>query len=347
MVFLKALTTAAAAAGLAQASLPGLDKIPALGLGTWLSDKSRVARAVEFAVGEVGYDHIDAAKIYSTSSQPGARSLARRTDADRYHAGNEDETGRGIAGSGVSRQDIWVTSKLWNTDHRRKEAEEAIRKSIEDLGVDYLDLYLVHWPVAFVPGTTKLDRDTTIVDTWRTLEGFVRANLTRNIGLSNFAKADVEKILETAEIKPYAHEFETHPYLQQQDFVDWHREKGIEVIAYSPLANTNPTYRDDIPAIYEDPYWLRIAEKKGVSVFQAVLAWGIQRGTVVIPKSTKESHIVSNKKALDIQFTEEELKDVGTHDRKHRLNNPGRNWGVKLFADLDDPTKLDEKSEEL
>ncbi|TEA13929.1 putative oxidoreductase [Colletotrichum sidae] len=323
MVTLKS-TTLASLVGLANA-LSGLSSIPPLGLGTWLSDKSKVAHAVEFALGEAGYDHIDAALIYR----------------------NEDQTGEGIASSGVSRSDLWITSKLWNTDHRAEQANAAIRKSIADLGVSHLDLYLVHWPVAFVPGTTDLDRETTLVDTWRTLESLVRANLTRHIGLSNFAKADVEKILDIAEIKPYAHEFETHPYLQQQDFVDWHKEKGIEVIAYSPLANTNPTYRTDIPAIYDDPFWKDIAAKKDVSVFQAVLAWGIHRGTVVIPKSTKDSHIVSNRKALEVKFTDEEFKEIEKQDKKHRLNNPGKNWGVKLFADLDDPTKLDEASEEL
>ncbi|TQN66642.1 putative oxidoreductase [Colletotrichum shisoi] len=329
MVHLTALVSAAAAAaaGLAQASLPGLNAIPPLGLGTWLSDKGKVAHAVSFAVGEAGYDHIDAARIYR----------------------NEDETGKGIADSGVARKDIWVTSKLWNSDHRAEQAEAAIKKSIADLGVDYLDLYLIHWPVAFVPGDpdNKLDAETSIVDTWRTLEGFVRANLTRHIGLSNFARADVEKILDVAEIKPFAHEFETHPYLQQQGFVDWHKEKGIEVIAYSPLANTNPTYSDRIPAIYDDPFWKAVAARKGVSVFQAVLAWGVQRGTIVIPKSTKDSHIVSNRKALDIEFSDEELREIAKQDKKHRLSNPSKRWGVRLFADLDDPVKHDEKSEEL
>ncbi|KAF6827645.1 NADPH-dependent d-xylose reductase [Colletotrichum musicola] len=324
MVLLKTLTTAAVAAGLARAS--GLDKIPSIGLGTWLSDKGAVAHAVEFALGEVGYNHIDAARIYR----------------------NEDETGKGIKDSGVPREKLWITSKLWNTDHRPEQAAAAIKQSIADLGVDYLDLYLIHWPVAFVPGSEKLDDTVSLVETWKTLEEFVKANLTRHIGLSNFAKSDVEKILEVAEIKPYAHEFETHPYLQQQSFVDWHKEKGIEVIAYSPLANTNPTYRDDIPAIFQDDFWKKVAEKKNVSVFQAVLAWGVARGTSVIPKSTKESHIVSNWKALDVEFSDKELEEIAKQDKKHRLSNPSKRWGVKLFADLDDPVKdEEERSEEL
>ncbi|KAK1993763.1 aldo/keto reductase [Colletotrichum falcatum] len=323
------LSAAAAAAGLAQASLPGLDEIPPLGLGTWLSDKSKVAHAVSFAVGEAGYDHIDAALIYR----------------------NEDETGKGIAGSGVAREKLWITSKLWNTDHRPERAEAAIRKSIADLGVDYLDLYLVHWPVAFVPGdgdgAPVVDRGVSLVDTWRALEGFVRANLTRHIGVSNFARADLEAVLAAAEIPPFAHELEAHPYLQQQAFVDWHRDRGVRVIAYSPLANTNPVYGDGLPAIHEDPFWVDLAAKKNVSVFQAVLAWGVQRGTVVIPKSTRESHIVANRAALDVVFSDDELRDVARQDRKHRLSNPGRKWGVDLFADLDDPTGLGEASEEL
>ncbi|EFQ26882.1 aldo/keto reductase [Colletotrichum graminicola] len=329
MGHLIALLSAAAVsvAGLAQASLPGLDEIPPLGLGTWLSDKSKVAHAVSFAVGEAGYDHIDAALIYR----------------------NEDQTGKGIADSGVAREKLWVTSKLWNTDHRADRAEAAIRKSIADLGVDYLDLYLIHWPVAFVPGDpgNALDRETSLVDTWRVLEGFVRANLTRHIGVSNFARADVEAVLAAAEIPPFAHELEAHPYLQQQAFVDWHRERGIRVVAYSPLANTNPTYGDGLPAIHEDPFWIALADRKNVSVFQAVLAWGVQRGTVVIPKSTKESHIVANRAALDVTFDDDELREIAKQDKKHRLSNPGKKWGVDLFADLDDPTKLGDVSEEL
>ncbi|KAI0482884.1 aldo/keto reductase [Xylariaceae sp. FL0804] len=316
----------------------GLRDIPSFGLGTWLSDRDKVAHAVDFAL-ESGYEHIDAALIYR----------------------NEDQTGKGIAAAGVPRDRIWVTSKLWNTDHRRAEAEAAVAKSINDLGVDRLDLYLMHWPVAFVPGgkDNELDVDTSIVDTWRVMEDLVRANRTRLIGVSNFARRDLERILAACEVCPYAHEFETHPYLQQQDFVDWHRDVGVRVIAYSPLANTNPTYHhrevagDDgagagagagapsLPPILEDPFWLDLAARKNATVAQAVLAWGLQRGTVVIPKSVRERHLTENLGALDIEFTADEMAAVARQDRRTRMNDPGRAWGVRLFADLDDPTRLD------
>ncbi|KAI0516752.1 aldo/keto reductase [Xylaria bambusicola] len=302
-------------------------EIPSFGLGTWLSDEDKVAHAVEFAL-KSGYNHVDAALIYK----------------------NEKETGKGILAANLPRNKLWVTSKLWNADHRPKEATIAVQKSVKDLGVGYLDLYLMHWPVAFVPGEgTKVDESTTIVDTWRAMENIARSNLTRKIGISNFSKRDVETILEICQICPYAHEFETHPYLQQQDFVDWHKEIGVTVIAYSPLANTNPVYKDKqkLDPILKDPLWIDLAEKKNGTVAQTVLAWGLQRDTVVIPKSVQEKHILENLGALDIKFTEEEMLEIAIHDKKTRMNDPGRGWGVKLFADLDDPTQLDGDEYEL
>ncbi|KAH9987834.1 Aldo/keto reductase [Xylariaceae sp. FL0662B] len=297
--------------------------IPHFGLGTWLSERGKVAHAVQYAL-ESGYNHIDAALIYR----------------------NEDQTGKGIAASKVAREDIWVTSKLWNSHHRPDEATAAIKKSISDLGVEYLDLYLMHWPVAFVPDEgTKLDEDTSIFDTWRTMENFVRANLTRHIGISNFAKKEVEAIMHMCTICPYAHEFETHPYLQQQGFVDFHKGIGVKVIAYSPLANTNPTYSSGTKPILEDPFWNDLAAKKNATVPQAVLAWGVQRGTTVIPKSVHETYIKENLNALDVKFNDEEMEAILHQDKKMRMNNPGGKWGVKLFADLDDPTKSADDNE--
>lgn len=273
--------------------------------------------------------------------------------ANTHHGyvGNEDKVGQGIAKSGIKRSDLWVTSKLWNTDHTPQRAHEAIEKTISDLGVDYLDLYLIHWPVAFKPGDGKeLDRQTTILDTWRALEDLVRQNRTRYIGISNFAPADVKLLLKEAEIQPYAHEFETHPYLQQQEWVDWHLERGIKVIAYSPLGNTNPTYDSPpkVPALLDDPFWKGLArEKDNATVAQAVLAWGLQRGLVVIPKSVHEGYIEENLRALEVgAFTEEERGEVEGRDRKVRLNSPGKGWGVDLFRGLDDPTNLDSEEED-
>ncbi|KAI1466689.1 putative dihydrodiol dehydrogenase [Daldinia caldariorum] len=294
--------------------------IPQIGLGTWLSDRKKVSHAAKYALNS-GYRHIDTALIYR----------------------NEDEIGKGIASAGVPRDDIWVTSKLWNEHHRPKYVETAIKKSLSDLGLEYLDLYLIHWPVAFVPGKgTTIDEQTSIIDTWRAMEGLVRANLTRYIGISNFAKKDVEMILDICTIRPYAHEFETHPYLQQQQFVDYHKDKDIKVIAYSPLANTNPIYHSGLAPIMEDPFWKELALKKQATVPQVVLAWGLQRGTVVIPKSVHEEYIKENLDALKIELTQAEMDAILKQDKKKRMNDPGKSWGVKLFVDLDDPTDLDE-----
>ncbi|KAI0428549.1 aldo/keto reductase [Xylaria sp. FL1042] len=302
-------------------------EIPSIGLGTWRSDKDKVAHAVEFAL-KSGYKHVDAALIYR----------------------NEEETGKGIQAANMSRDKLWVTSKLWNADHRPNEAIIAVQKSVKDLGVEYLDLYLMHWPVAFVPGEgSKIDESTTIADTWRAMENITHLGLARKIGISNFSKRDVESIMEVCQICPYAHEFETHPYLQQQEFVDYHKDIGVKVIAYSPLANTNPVYKDNkkLEPILKDPFWVSLAGKKNATVAQTILAWGLQRDTIIIPKSLNEKHIVENLGAAGISFTEEETRDIGKQDKKVRMNNPGRGWGVKLFADLDDPTRLDGDDGEL
>lgn len=225
------------------------------------------------------------------------------------------------------------------------EAQTAIKKTIQDLGVEYLDLYLIHWPVAFVPDQgSRIDEDTTIIDTWQVMENIARSNLTRKIGISNFSRRDVEKIMKICQICPYAHEFETHPYLQQQEFVDYHQEIGVKVIAYSPLGNTNPTYEDSnkLEPILEDPFWAKLAEKKNATIAQTILAWGHQRNTIIIPKSVHEKHIKQNLGALNISFTKSEMRHIAKQDKKARMNNPGREWGIKLFADLDDPTRLGE-----
>lgn len=221
----------------------------------------------------------------------------------------------------------------------------ALEKTLSDLNTTYLDLYLMHWPVAFDPSKSKnappvVDRDITILDTWFAMEQLVRAGLTKNIGVSNFNKAQVELVLKHCAICPVAHEFETHPYLQQQEFVDWHAEKGIQVIAYSPFANVNPIYRDgskdeELPSILEDVFYKSLAKEKGVTVPQLLLAWGMQRGTVVIPKSVHKERVVENFGASDVRLNETEMRLIALQDRKVRFNNPSKSWGVRLFEGLD------------
>ncbi|KAL8847297.1 MAG: hypothetical protein Q9198_011237 [Flavoplaca austrocitrina] len=163
----------------------------------------------------------------------------------------------------------------------------------------------------------------------------------RHIGISNFSPRQIDQIMRMCTICPYAHEFETHPYLQQQEFVNWHHDAGIKVIAYSPFANINPTYKDvmpDLKPILKDPLWKALAEKKNCTVAQAILGWGMARNTIVIPKSVHEERIKENIASLKVSFSEEELEEINKADKKIRFNNPSKSWGVELFEGLDDGT---------
>jgi len=294
---------------------PPLTYIPPIGIGLWQAKDADATKAVEYAI-KAGYRHLDSAAAY----------------------GNEDYVGKGIANVTLPRSTYWITSKLWNTAHRPADVKPALVKTLSQLGVDYLDLYLMHWPVAFDPtkSGSVLDKGTSILDTWRAMEDLVRLGLTKTIGISNFSPAQVKSVLDNCEICPAAHEFETHPYLQQADFVAWHRAHGIQVIAYSPLANLNPIYDSDQPPILKDPFWVKLAENKNVTVAQAVLAWGMQRGVIVIPKSVHEARIVENLGSEMVRLSSEEMEMVSKHDKKIRYNNPSKGWGVNLFDGLDD-----------
>ncbi|KIX07831.1 uncharacterized protein Z518_02485 [Rhinocladiella mackenziei CBS 650.93] len=318
--------------------------IPPIGLGLWNSkgenvsqfEESQLSRRTTKAKDHGLYQATDAVKY---AFDAGYRHL---DSAAAY--GNEEFVGDTLASSNVPpRHKYWVTSKLWNDMHQPKLVGKALNKTLSDLAIPYLDLYLMHWPVAFLPNTapgrTIIDQDTSIMDTWRAMEDLVRANLTRYIGVSNFSPRQLDEVLKDCEICPFAHEFETHPYLQQQQFVDWHAEQGIKVIAYSPLANMNPTYKNRYPKldpILQDPFWTDMAGKKNATPAQAILAWAMQRGTVVIPKSIHEKRIVENWGSLKICFSEDEMLNITEQDKRSRFNDPSKSWGVELFEGLDD-----------
>ncbi|KAL8750228.1 MAG: hypothetical protein Q9199_007208 [Rusavskia elegans] len=295
-------------------------KIPSLGFGTWNLDQSNVSEAVSAAL-HTGYRHIDCATVY----------------------GNQKAVGKGIAHGlkslNLHRSDIWVTSKLWNDHHDPSLVEEALTQTLHDLGLAYLDLWLMHWPVGNAPDTGKSQLD--YLQAWYAMEDIHKTGRVRNIGLSNFSPAQLEDIIDHSDTLPSVHQFEVHPYLPQSGWIEFQQELGISVTAYSPFANTNPTYKsgkDDPPFLLINLDMLAVAAKNGCTTAQVALAWGMSRGYSVIPKSSHVDHIKENFGALDCQLDLEDLDRIDDISEKYlkRFNNPSKDYGVKLFDGLED-----------
>ena len=167
------------------------------------------------------------------------------------------------------------------------------------------------------------------------MEKLLDTGKVKAIGVSNFSKKELEDLLKTAKIKPAVHQIETHPYLQQQSFIDWHKQQGIVVTAYSPFGNQNRIYDSGkkLEPLIEHPTIVKIAKKHGVTGAQVTLAWGIMRGTSVIPKSVNDERIKSNFECLKVKLDDEDMKEIATMNGPYRFNNPS--WGYKFYADLE------------
>ncbi|KAL2832086.1 NADP-dependent oxidoreductase domain-containing protein [Aspergillus cavernicola] len=266
------------------------DKIPALGLGTWQSKPNEVREAVKIAL-QKGYRHIDTALAY----------------------GNENEVGEGIRDSGVPRNEIWLTTKLDNTWHHC--VTEGIDSSLKDLGVDYVDLYLMHWPSSTDPDDkSKHLPDWNFIKTWQELQKLPATGKVRNIGVSNFGIKNLEILLNdpSCKIVPAVNQIELHPNNPSPKLVAYNTSKGIHSTGYSCLGSTNSP-------LYKDATLLQLAEKKGKTPQQVLLAWGLQKGWSVIPKSVSKSRIDANFELDGWDLTADEVNQLDNLKDRFKL----------------------------
>ena len=253
-------------------------RMPFLGLGVYQSPPGKVTRnAVNFAL-RVGYRHVDTARIY----------------------GNEADVGEAVRESGVPRGDLFVTTKLWNSDQGYDSTLRACEASLKRLGLDYLDLYLVHFPV---PDVRK--------ESWREMETLLKKGRCRAIGVSNFTIRHLEELITESDVIPSVNQVEFHPFLYQRELLKYCQKQGIQVEAYSPLARGERLKHPRISSL---------AQKYSKTPAQLMIRWGIEHGLVVIPKSTREERIRENSQVFDFDISDDDMRSLDSLNEDLRLN---------------------------
>ena len=296
-------------------------KIPAIGFGTW-QDKEAQEPAVTAAL-KAGYRHIDTAFVYGT----------------------EGAVGNAIKKSGIPREEVFLTTKLWNNNHHPDDVEKALDASLANLGTDYVDLYLMHWPSPFARGDSMFPKDdggntkpgdSDFIDTYKAMEECVKRGKAKAIGVSNFSQAELERLLAATSTVPAVHQLELHPYLQQRAFTQFHKQKGIHVTHYSPFGNQNEIYDSGkgLGKLMDDEVLVEIGKKHNKTGAQVALAWGIAQGHSVIPKSKTESRIKANLEG-DFKLPQEDVERISSIDKKLRFNDPSKSFGWNFYKDLD------------
>ena len=286
------------------------DKMPILGLGTWKSAKGEVYQVIRKAI-EIGYRHFDCAFIY----------------------GNENEIGQAISdaikNNELTRNDLWITSKLWNNRHKKDVIQSSIEISLTNLNLDYLDLYLIHWPVALKYEVNYPQNGSEMVslneiplsETWQEMISLKNKNLTKHIGVSNFSIKKINQITEDTGVLPAVLQLEMHPFLQQKQLLNFANEKGIFLTAFCPLGSADrPANRisEGEPKLFENQIIAKIAAETGFSPAQIMLAWAVNRGTSVIPKSVNPQRLKENLLAADIELSCGDMQKLDELDLNYR-----------------------------
>lgn len=260
--------------------------IPQVGLGVWQAADSETEHAVRYALDEAQYRHIDTAAAY----------------------GNEEAVGRGIATSSVPREDVFVTTKLWNADHGYDAALAAFDVSLDKLGLDYVDMYLIHWP---------LRNDERLLRTWDAFEEIAQSGRARAVGVCNFEPRHVQLLVDRGGLLPAVDQVELHPHLPQQEIRRLAAQHGIAVESWSPLGGTSNSgwgKASKPNLLLTDPIIERIGDRHGKSAAQVLVRWHLQNGLIVIPKSVHDERISQNIDVFDFDLTTEDMTEIDTLD---------------------------------
>lgn len=305
--------------------------MPTIGLGTWKSAPDKVGQAVMCALSECGYRHIDCAAIYRNEKEIG--KAFKKVFENKIR----------------KRENIFITSKLWNTEHHTSSVKKACKATLTDLNLEYLDLYLMHWGIAIPSNDAspnnpsgrlaeQLDENGFLItekisvrETWEAMEELVKAGLVKAIGVANFTAPMIIDLLSYAKIKPAVNQIELHAYLQQPELLEFCKYNNIVVTAYSPLGSPGNYKEKGFPVLVEDDAIVEIARNRGKSPAQILIRWGIQRKTVVIPKSITPERIRGNFDVFNFELSEAEMETIKGLNKNLRFVNPYTWWKIPYF----------------
>jgi len=287
------------------------DKLPIIGLGTWKSKNGEAAKSVKITL-ENGYEHIDCAATYGNEAEIG--------EVFEKHFKNHN------------RQNVHITSKLWNNAHLPKDVEPALRQTLADLKLDYLDLYLMHWPVAFKPeegfpqtaeGYLSLE-EAPLIDTWNAMVDLQKKGLVKHIGVSNFSVKKLKDLISKTDYTPEVNQIEMHVYLQQPEMRSYCETSDILLTGYSPLGSADRSEnmkQENEPSLFEDDTVKELANKYDVHPANILTGWHVNSNIAAIPKSLNERHIIANHKNADFTLDAKDLEKLQNLDRHYRFIN--------------------------